>query len=326
MVANGIADVAMREKLFSAQALSYADYLKVCPIKSGERSDAVGSVQRQLAQLGYYTGSINNSYSSSMKKAVHLFQQANGFAVNSSRVTLEMRQMLNQGKAISLQSYQQTLPLARGDKGDAVKLLQKRLTELGYYIGSVTGNYDAATQEAVQFFQKANALGETGTADTLTRKAMNSANAVTKTEYDRKHQGEQDKESLAKIEQLIAVAKGKMGCKYVHNTSGPLTFDCSGFTRYCFRQVGIELSAASYNQGYMDKLGKPYKKKLMTYSELQRGDLLVFDTDKTDSDLSDHLGIYLGDGTFIHASSARGQVVISNLIPYGNFSWAFRLL
>ncbi len=112
----------------------------------------------------------------------------------------------------------------------------------------------------------------------------------------------------------------------MHITHGPDTFDCSGFTSYVFGQLGIEISKASYNQGYMDKFGKPYKAKLTSYSELQRGDLLVFDTNKDDDDLSDHLGIYLGDGTFIHASSSRKMVVISNLIPYGNFSWAFRLI
>ena len=155
---------------------------------------------------------------------------------------------------------------------------------------------------------------------------MNSEKAVSRSQYEESQQNEDDEVRAEKIEKLIRLAKSKLGCEYVHMTQGPDTFDCSGYTSWVFEQVGIKISAASYNQGYMDKFGKPYKAKLTSYSELRRGDLLVFDTVKDDTDLSDHLGIYLGDGTFIHASSTRKQVVISNLIPYGNFSWAFRLI
>ena len=324
---TGTADLKTRSLLFSASAVHYVDYEKVRPLKYGEKGETVLMVQNQLYQLGYLTDTPDGRYNSDTKKAVLLFQTIHGLKKNGSTITVEMRNLLNSGKSISADSYYGSIPLKSGDKGDAVKHLQRRLTELGFFTDNITGTYGSATAKAVAYFQTANSLSATGEADLNTRTVMNSDKAITKSQYENSLSGPNtDPVRLAKIEQLIAIAKTKLGCKYVHNTSGPNTFDCSGFTKYVFEQLGIDLSGSSYNQGYMDKLGKPYLKKLTSYEQLQRGDLLVFDTDKDDSDLSDHLGIYLGDGTFIHASSARAEVVISNLIPYGNVSWAFRLI
>ena len=63
-------------------------------------------------------------------------------------------------------------------------------------------------------------------------------------------------------------------------------------------------------------------------SELKRGDLVFFDT-VSDDDLSDHAGLYLGGGKFIHASSSAGKVIVSTLASgYYNrvFSWGRRVL
>lgn len=323
---TGNADITLRKLMFSEEALSLSDYNKVRMIKSGEKGDAVRLVQQQLKTLGYLDGSIDGRYGQAMKNAVKLFYEAHGMDESSSRVTTEMRSLLNDGKAVSLSAYYWTTPVKNGDKSEPVRKLQERLSDLGYFTGSVNGRYGSDTVSAVQLFQLAHGLEVTGEADANTRSVMNSDQAISKSVYDEGLKGIEDETRAEKIERLISIAKSKLGCPYVHITHGPDTFDCSGFTSYVFGQIGIEISTASYNQGYLDRFGKPYKAKLTSYSELQRGDLLVFDTDKDDDDLSDHLGIYLGDGTFIHASSTRKQVVISNLIPYGNFSWAFRLI
>ena len=68
--------------------------------------------------------------------------------------------------------------------------------------------------------------------------------------------------------------------------------------------------------------------KITSISDLRRGDLVFFNT-ISDNDLSDHAGIYLGAGYFIHASSGQGRVVISTLASgYYNrvFSWGRRVL
>jgi hypothetical protein len=63
-------------------------------------------------------------------------------------------------------------------------------------------------------------------------------------------------------------------------------------------------------------------------NNLKRGDLVFFNT-VSDSDLSDHAGVYIGEGYFIHASSGAHKVVVSNLTTgyYGRvFSWGRRIL
>lgn len=128
-----------------------------------------------------------------------------------------------------------------------------------------------------------------------------------------------------KAEQVIDLAMEQMGKPYVYATRGPNTFDCSGLTLYCFREIaGITLGRSAQLQGYnnnFDMIESP--------SELKRGDIVCFDTEPDDSDLTDHVGIYLGGGKFIHASSAAGKVIISDMNSgyYRRvFTWARRLL
>ena len=125
-----------------------------------------------------------------------------------------------------------------------------------------------------------------------------------------------------KIEKVIAIAKQQMGKPYVYATAGPNTFDCSGFTKYCYAKVGVSLRRSAQQVGYNNG------KKIEGISNLKRGDIVCFNT-VADNDLSDHVGIYLGGGQFIHASSGGGKVIISTLSnSYYNrvFSWGRRVL
>ena len=128
-----------------------------------------------------------------------------------------------------------------------------------------------------------------------------------------------------KVDALISLANAQLGKPYVYATRGPNSFDCSGLTLYCFREVAdISLGRSAQSQGYNEKYSK-----ITSLSELKRGDIVCFDTEPGDSDLTDHVGIYLGDGKFIHASSSKGEVVISSLSSgyYRRaFSWARRLI
>ena len=64
-------------------------------------------------------------------------------------------------------------------------------------------------------------------------------------------------------------------------------------------------------------------------SELKRGDLVFFNTNKNDSDRCDHVGIYMGKNQFIHASSTEGKIVISDISKRWwaeIFSWGKRVI
>ena len=100
-------------------------------------------------------------------------------------------------------------------------------------------------------------------------------------------------------------AKEKLGQKYVWGATGPKTFDCSGFTKDVYKSTtGIKIPRVSRDQA---KVGTYVK-----YEELKRGDMVFFDTEKKYTGKVNHVGIYLSANNFIHASSAKKKVIITN--------------
>ena len=103
---------------------------------------------------------------------------------------------------------------------------------------------------------------------------------------------------------VVQVAQQYLGSRYVYGGSSPSGFDCSGFTSYVYKQCGVSLSRTSYaqaNQGTaVDK------------SNLQAGDLLLFKTNGASGGIS-HVGIYVGNGQFIHAANPSKGVVYDSI-------------
>lgn len=103
-------------------------------------------------------------------------------------------------------------------------------------------------------------------------------------------------------EAIVATAQKYMGVPYVWGGTSPDGWDCSGFTQYVMKQNGIDLPRTAAEQF---AVGTPVDK-----NQLQTGDLVFFTTYKPGAS---HVGFYLGNGKFIHASSAAKQVTISPL-------------
>ncbi|WP_077177610.1 C40 family peptidase [Carboxydothermus islandicus] len=104
-------------------------------------------------------------------------------------------------------------------------------------------------------------------------------------------------------EEVVKIALGYLGTPYQWGASSGSAFDCSGFTAFVYRQVGINLphnSRAQYATG--EKIDR---------SELSPGDLVFFKTQG--SSVINHVGIYIGNGQFIHASSGKDRVIISSI-------------
>lgn len=107
---------------------------------------------------------------------------------------------------------------------------------------------------------------------------------------------------IANADKIIATAKKYIGVPYVWGGESPSGFDCSGFVQYVFKQHGISLNRTCETQ---------YKHgTYVSKSNLKPGDLVFFQN--TYKAGISHIGIYIGNGQFIHASSSKG-VVISNL-------------
>lgn len=105
---------------------------------------------------------------------------------------------------------------------------------------------------------------------------------------------------------VINLAKQELGKKYVWGATGKRgTFDCSGFTQYVYNQTGVAIPRTSITQA---EFGQSISR-----SELQKGDLIFFDTSRNRRGYVNHVGIYIGNNMFIHASSIKKKVVITSL-------------
>ena len=122
---------------------------------------------------------------------------------------------------------------------------------------------------------------------------------------ENEQQGEMKKEELnAQGQDVVNFAKQYLGFSYVLGGTTPTGgFDCSGFTYYVYNNCGYSLSRACSVQA---KSGIAVSK-----SELQAGDLLFFDN--TSDGSIGHVGIYIGDGNFIHAANPKRGVVIDTI-------------
>ncbi|MDO4355289.1 MAG: SH3 domain-containing protein [Clostridia bacterium] len=305
-------------------------------LSSGDSGDAVKKLNDALLSLGYYDGVPSSKYDATTTAAVKRLQAALNQSQTGTADTA-LQRILYTGSAPK--SPILSVSLSKGDSGSNVQRIQQRLYALGYLSksSSVDADYGTTTQKAVALFQTAAGLTANGSASSSVIQKLYSSSAPslpsgtnaadvagTTTDTDG---GSTDNSPLssagqAKVETIIAAAKEKMGCKYVYGANGPSTFDCSGFTKYCYAKVGISLARSAYSLGYGSAGTK------IAYSGLVRGDIVCFNT-ISDSDLSDHVGIYLGGGQFIHASSGKGQVVISDLTSgyYKRvFSWGKRFI
>lgn len=114
-------------------------------------------------------------------------------------------------------------------------------------------------------------------------------------------------------ERIASFAKQYVGCKYVYGGTTPSGFDCTGFAYYVYNSCGISLSRSCSVQAQTGvEVGKDSR------DELRAGDLLLFANGNNGS--IGHVGIYIGDGYFVHAKNSNSGVVIDHLTnnPYYN--------
>ena len=185
--------------------------------------------------------------------------------------------------------------LLEGTRGTDVDSLQRQLVDLGY-LNKATGYYGSQTVEAVKEFQERNNLTVDGKTGEQTLSLIYSPNA--------KESASKVKAELRKanITTFISTAKDQLGDPYISGNVGPNSFDCSGLVYYCLKEAGS--SRSRYNAaGYSDVEDW---EKISSMNNLEIGDLLFF---KTNGKKVGHVGIYVGGGEMIDASSSNGKVV-----------------
>jgi len=109
-----------------------------------------------------------------------------------------------------------------------------------------------------------------------------------------------------KGQQVVEFAMQFLGYRYVYGSESPdKGFDCSGLVYYVYSQFGYKLERPATQQ--FKKNGVEVEK-----SELKPGDLVFFKSSAGSSSIG-HVGIYIGDDQFIHASTSNTGVIISSL-------------
>lgn len=104
---------------------------------------------------------------------------------------------------------------------------------------------------------------------------------------------------------LVESALTHLGKPYIYGNEGPNSFDCSGFTSYVYKQYGYTINRTALDQYRLT--GRAVESK----ANLLPGDLVFFYT--TSRTTVSHVGLYIGDGKFVHSSSGKNSkcVVIS---------------
>jgi cell wall-associated NlpC family hydrolase len=104
---------------------------------------------------------------------------------------------------------------------------------------------------------------------------------------------------------LVAVARAQVGTRYVLGGTSPTGgFDCSGLVKYVMAAMRVDLPRTAAQQA---RVGDAVTRD---QSRLRPGDLLTFG--KSKGGVS-HIGIYVGEGRYVHASSVAGRVIESDL-------------
>ena len=123
------------------------------------------------------------------------------------------------------------------------------------------------------------------------------------------------------IEYIIYAAQSRLGCKYSTSPNNTTTFRNATFVKSCFAKLSFSVPST------VKEIGHNGKAPFVSRRELKRGDVVCFDCEGGDDNIIDHVGIYLGNGYFIHASNAAGMVVVSKMNSgyyYKTFCWGRR--
>ncbi|MBQ7477006.1 MAG: C40 family peptidase [Selenomonadaceae bacterium] len=205
--------------------------------------------------------------------------------------------------------------LSKNSTGKDVLTLQKKLYLIGYNITEFDGVYGAETEKAVSAFQRDQNITVTGVVTNATWRVLKKVPPIAGRKLpkitekiesiDTKGIGKRGTSMIVPLgktfidssqgTQIVATGKKYIGVPYVFGGTTPSGFDCSGFLQYVFKQHGFEIPRLADEQY---KLGKSAK-----VSQLEPGDLVFFSTYEAGAS---HCGIYVGNNSFMHASSSKG--------------------
>jgi peptidoglycan hydrolase-like protein with peptidoglycan-binding domain len=156
-----------------------SEVLAQSPVRLGDRNPQVTFIQERLRQLRYLDQPADGVYSETTRDAVIRFQQDNNLnpdgvvgSETESALFAEFSQRRETPDRDFSTAVRPNRVLQQGDRGSDVTAVQRRLQELRYFDGQLTGYYGSATREAVIRFQVDNDIEADGIVGTRTREAL----------------------------------------------------------------------------------------------------------------------------------------------------------
>ncbi|MDF2985116.1 MAG: putative peptidoglycan-binding protein [Eubacterium sp.] len=309
-----------REKLYSTEAIPLSFYL-------GDEDDEILKYQQQLNQLGYLTTKPDGKYGNDTVLAVKHFQDHNGL-IADGYMGPATKELLMSGNA-------EEYAIKTGDRGSDVENIQTYLKKL-MYLSSVTGYFGSDTHDAVVNFQKRNGLSADGKVGSQTINKLlspdakkwnggsnnsgsggNNSGGNGGSQGNNSGSGSTDTpgSSSSIVNNIISIAKSKLGARYVYGAKGPGSFDCSGFVYWVLNQAGIR---QSYMTSFSWQNTSRYQ-RIDSMKNIKRGDIISY---------RGHVGIALGNGQMIDASSSQGRVRVTSINSsywVNHFECAYRI-
>lgn len=302
----------------------------------GTRDARIIPIQERLMELGYMgEDEPTDYYGSGTQYAVQLFQRKHNLQVDG----LLGEQTIS--KLVSDDALAYTVK--HGDRGTDVISIQERLQELKYLKANATGYFGTDTETAIKRFQTRNGLKSDGSVGENTFEVLYSENARSErvsTSSGSSSSGSSSSGSSgsssgssgsgeksvgnrpviigdpdqASADRLIEVAKQYLGVRYRKAGKSPeVGFDCSGFVYWSLNEAGYKIKYMT-SSGWASS-GYPESK---TFTDAKKGDILCF---------KGHVGIYMGDGKMIDASSGEGKIrIASNIFNSAYWTRSFRCI
>ncbi len=283
------------------------------PLRPEESDPRVAELQARLMELDYMEADEpTDFYGGITKYSLQLFQREHGLQVDGIAGSDTLRSLYSE----------EALPYVTrlGDRGTDVEEFQKRLRELRFLDSRATGYFGSDTEKAVKAFQHRNKLKEDGKIGAQTREAIYSADAkAARVSNSGSGSSGSSSGSSSKRRSMPAInppngdnaaaminyAKAYLGYPYDRGGKGPTSFDCSGFVYWCLKNNGVSLKYMTSSAWANASLPT-----VTSFSKLEAGDIICF---------KGHVGIYMGGGQMIDASSSNGKVRIASNISKSSY-------
>ncbi|ALX47919.1 NlpC/P60 family protein [Lentibacillus amyloliquefaciens] len=274
-------------------------------LQYGHHVETVRILQQKLNKLSFFDDDIDGNYGLLTEHALKKFQAENDLKITGQADLKSLNVMIDEEMQQNIEDLDDMSgSIYPGMEKSDVKIIQRVLDYFGYYKGEIDGLYGPLTQRALEEAEDEydmeliddealKALYEQNRPMQKNNKEAANQNPGRSTKKDSSHEPGQAEVTTSNHAKAIDAARAQIGTPYVWGGDSPGGFDCSGFIQYIFKADGISLPrTVSDTWNYTTQVGSP-----------SVGDLVFFETYKPGPS---HMGIYIGDGKFIHASESSG--------------------